>query len=472
MASIAPPKKANKIFFIAAFAIMLSMAFYQCYQTTHDLQWASDPDFDRDIGFVQGTLNGHYGADPNYKGEYLWYNPLLFSVEAMIAKASSLPLNIVVTRAGAYINILAPVCFFIMAISLFGFDVALAALLSFLFLASGNILGWGAATFTPWLYPVCFTQFLFYLNIILCYKAFSAEKYVWFVLLGTFIGISFLGHTAPALLIILIMISVQSQKILRSFKKKDYLLLRKYLVQGIVAFVFFIIAAMPLLYYVVGKYHLHLVNRATFEYTEGIFILSNFKAMIKANLSVSFVVACIGFIWFYKNFQHALIRRIILSWLIFSVLMYMYSTFVATMHNKFHIKLPGTVPSFHYFFYLKALQSLFFGLGFMFLIKKLIELVGSKMNQIRTDYISYIVVATVLVCSFIYFPFYKNRNDFVLLREQALAKQDQKDKIEVYHFILDNIPEDKVILCDKDPSIFPVMATARKMVSIAFTFSN
>jgi hypothetical protein len=477
MNALAPQKKANKLFFIAAFIIMLSMAFLQCYQTTHDLRWAPDPDFDRDIAFVRGTLEGNFGKDPNYAGEYIWYNPLLFSVESVIVKVTSLPPNVVAVRAGAYLNLLGPVAFFIMGLSLFGFEVALASLLSFLFFASGNIQSWGAATYSPRLYPVCFTQFLFYVNIVLCFKAFSAQKYFWFILLGASVGISFLGHAAPAIILILIMFSIQSQNIFNSLRQKDYSLLKKYILQGILAFAFFTIAAMPLIYYIVGKYHLHLITRATFEYTEGIFYLSNFKEMVKENLSVSFFISIIGLIWFYKNFRQQLIRKIIFSWLFISIFMYLYSTLVAVLDDKFHIHLPGTVPSFHYFFYLKALQSVFFGVGFIFLVFPVIkwaeDFIHKKKNIYRKkDYANIIFVMAVLICSCVYFPFYKNRGDFAIFREQAIIKENKKDEIGVHDYLLKNVSSDKVILCEKNPSIFPVMATARKMVSIAYTFSN
>lgn len=477
MFAFAPDNKLNKIFFIAASILLLTIAFYQCYKTTHDLNWAADPDFDRDISFARGTLQGHYGKDPNYKGEYLWYNPMLFSIEAAIAKTTSLPLNVVAVRTGTYLNILAPVAFFFMAFYLFGSEIGLAALLSFLFLASGNIQGWGSATYTPWLYPVCFAQFLFYINVMLCYKAFESDRNTWFVFLGISIGITFLSHSAPALLSILIIISLQSQKIFSLFKERKYALIRRYFFQGIITFVLFVIAAMPLLYYVFGRYHLHLINRATFEYTEGIFIWRNYKEMIKANLSVSFFVAVVGFVWFYRNFQQQLIRRIILSWLYFTIIMYIYSTLVSNIDGKYHIHLPGTVPSFHYFFYLKALQSIFFGFGFLFLINPVIsflknKLTGKKESGRRDNFGGIFFVVVVLICAFAYFPFYKNREDFVLLRQQAIEKENQTGKIEVYNYIIKNIPEDKVILCDIDPSIFPVMATARKMVAIRFTFSN
>ena len=132
------PQK-NRLAFITAMIIMLLIAFVQCYKTTYDLHWAADPDFDRDIAFVQGTLNGHFGMDPNYAGEYLWYNPLLFSIETLIVKVSGLPVYEVVTRAGAYLNLLGPIAFICMLVFLFDFRIAAVSLLKISLIMSKTV---------------------------------------------------------------------------------------------------------------------------------------------------------------------------------------------------------------------------------------------------------------------------------------------------------------------------------------------
>ncbi len=164
----------NKIYAVV-FGIMLAMAFYKCYQTTHDLNWAYDTDFDRDMAFIHGNLEGNFGKDPNYLGQWLWYNPLLFSIETVIVKVTGLPANVVVTRAGVYLNMLAPLAFLAMLLAFFDKKIALGGMLAFLFLSVGNIPGWCGATYSPWLYPVCFVQFIFYLNLIFFYKAYQPE---------------------------------------------------------------------------------------------------------------------------------------------------------------------------------------------------------------------------------------------------------------------------------------------------------
>src|ERR1700761_1136693 len=129
------PKKDNTKYLVACILMVLA-AFVQCYRTVHDLHWGSEPDFDRDIAYIRTTLNGHFGLDANYASQYMWYNPLLFLSETLIVKLTGLPINIVVARAGAFLNILGPVFFFLMVAKLFDYKAALAALLSFLFLAA------------------------------------------------------------------------------------------------------------------------------------------------------------------------------------------------------------------------------------------------------------------------------------------------------------------------------------------------
>jgi hypothetical protein len=463
--------------FAAGIFIMLFLAFAQGYKTTHDLDWPCDIDFDRDMSFIQGTLDGHFGKDPSYLGEYLWYSPLLFSIETVIVKTTGLPPNIVVTRAGIYLNYLAPVAFVIMVFMLFGFETAIASLLSFLFLASGNILGWGAATYSPWLYPVCFVQFLFYLNIIFLYKAVSTQRYIWFILLGSFAGLSFLGHVAPAVIIFLMTIMIQISTVFNAIRNGNQKIIKKYLFQSLILLVTFLIVASPILIVIYGRYRMHYINRAPFEYVGSIFTIKSFGELVKANINLALLVSLAGMYWFYKNFENLIIRNIISSWLLVCLFMYGYSTLIPLLHSRLHIFLPVTVPSFHYFFYLKALESVFFGIGLVWLLKstvrRLSKWITANSLENPVDGVCHIIwVTLILVFSLVYYPVYIRRNDFIDLRELALQKEADKPKLEVYYYLKDHISPDKVILCELGQSMFPVMASGRKMVSTTFTFSN
>jgi hypothetical protein len=467
----------NKIWQIVTISLLLSIAFLQCYKTTHDLKWAYDVDFDRDMSFVQGTLDGNYGKDPNITNEYLWYNPLLFLTETAIVKITGLPINIVLARGGTFLNLLGPLAFILMILNFFNLTTALAAIVSYLFLATGNLLGWSSATYSPWLYPATFMQFIFYINILLCYKALVLQKNSWFFLLGLSIGISFLGHTAPTVLILLILITIQFGNIIQAIKAKHYKSVNKYILQGIVAFIPFVLVSLPFLYFIIGKYNLNIVNRMSFEYFDYLFIPVNFWHLLKANLSITLILSINGFIAFYKNCKNIIVRKIFLNWFYISAALFIYTTLVPVIENKYKINLPGLVPSFHFFFYLKAIESVFFGYGFYIIITKVVNLIsgyiskqrGRLVSVISTDKILIVIILAIVV---LYLPKYTERRDFVYPRKGSIEKENNTDKIQVYDWIVKNISNEEVILCEPDDAIFPVMATGKKMVSINATFSN
>ena len=449
---------------------MILAAFIQCYKTVHDLHWAYEPDFDRDIAYIRSALDGHYGQDPNYAGQFMWYNPMLFIFEATIVKFTGMPINIVVARAGAFINLLSPVAFFFMAVKLFDLRVGLAALLSFLFLTSGNLPCWGAATYSPWLVSDTFSQFLFYISIYFCYKAFARQKIIWFIILGASLGLTFLGHSAPVFLIILIMISLQGQKVIKALKGKEYNAVGKYFFQGFLTVIPFIIVAFPFLYYVYGKYHFHFLNHAILECAPGIFARKDTLELLKLNVNFSLLIAIVGMVWFHYKFENIILKKIVWNWFFICLVMYVYESALPTVNGILHIYLPDTIPAFHYFFYLKALQSVFFGFGFVFLLLQLILWLNQKSLKIKIS--DYVIILAILFYALIYYPVYSKRADFSELREQAISKGNEKDKIEVYNFISKNVPLNNVLLCEHGLSLFPVMPTAIKMVSVETYFSN
>ncbi|HLZ86015.1 MAG TPA: hypothetical protein VKQ52_02190 [Puia sp.] len=464
-----PLQKGYKKFYIIGCSLLLLLAFIQCYSAASGIHWFFDPDYYRDMSCVQQNLYGNFGKDPNYLGAYLWYNPLLTSLETLIVKITGLPLNLAFAKAGIYLNLLAPVTFTLMLATLFDWRIAAAGLLSYLFLSSGNHYTFDAATYSPWLYPGSFTQSIFYLNIIFCYKAFTTQKYPCFLALGAMLGISFLGHTAPTLLIILILVILQTGNLIKSFREKDYAAVRRYIGQGAIVAGLFIVFAMPLLYYIVGKYRLHFINRMPFEFVEPLFIFRNLPTLLRMNFSIAALIALTGVVWAVFNIKQPVIRKIIFAWPLLAIFLFVYSTVVSSLDRNYNIHLPGTVPAFHYFFYLKAAQSVFYGFGLVFLL----QLLFAKLRSLqvpRTREAFFII--TILLCAIVYFPFYRNRQDFVFYRTRNLQMDKDTDRISTYNYILKNVPSDKVILCEENTSIFPVMATARKMVSSGITYSN
>src|SRR5512135_1489763 len=115
------------------FAALLSVAFAYGVATTGSLYWPADSDLARDSAQAMTVYDGDLLGDPQYVGEMLWYNPLTPSLVALIAKVSNQPLPLIYTRAGAYLNLLVPILFYVLVAVLLDQWKALAATAAFLF---------------------------------------------------------------------------------------------------------------------------------------------------------------------------------------------------------------------------------------------------------------------------------------------------------------------------------------------------
>ena len=246
-----------------------------------------------------------------------------------------------------------------------------------------------------------------------------------------------------------------------------------YFLQGAVTVIPFIIFAFPMLYYVYGKYHLHFVNRIILECAPGIFARKETFTLLKLNVTFSLIISIIGFVWFYRNFKNTVLRKLIWCWLGVTLVMYVYESAVPTVDKIIHHNLPDTIPAFHYFFYFKALQCVFFGFGFIYLFNLLVHWLSKRTKkEFSPKFTSNFFVFAVLLYMLAYLPVYCNRWDFSDLRQEALNKEKQTDNIEVYNYIVKNVPLDNVLLCPHGLSLFPVMPTGIKMVSVETYFSN
>jgi hypothetical protein len=185
-------------------AVLLAclVAFWHGWRATRDLAWPPDFDLYRDISIAQTMLDGGGMADPAYPGERLWYNPLVPGVVAGISWLSGWPAPVVYARVGPYLNLLAPLCFYLMVAYLFKDRlIALTSTLAFLFVTCQYPASRACATYSPWLFTANFTQAGFFLTLALYERGLRDGRRRGFLLVGLMLGLTFLGHTAPALIL-------------------------------------------------------------------------------------------------------------------------------------------------------------------------------------------------------------------------------------------------------------------------------
>jgi MFS family permease len=182
-------------------AAFILAALVVALRTTRDLESPHDPDHFRDIAQAQAVLDGHPLSDPYYRGEWAWYNPLLAWTIALGAGASGTTVERFHVRSGPWLNLFGPIAFYVLAVRLAGRRAALGGLAIYLFFLCGNEHSWASATYSPWLFAGNFSQGIFFSTALALLWAQKCPTPLRALAVGALIGVAFLAHTAPALIL-------------------------------------------------------------------------------------------------------------------------------------------------------------------------------------------------------------------------------------------------------------------------------
>ncbi len=428
---------------IAFLAVIITTAFVMGLKTTKSLEWPGDSDNYRDIASAQTIADGELTSDNNYLNEKLWYNPLIPGLIASLNEITGVPIPKLYAQAGTYLNLLAPISFAVMVWILFGKRVAVLATIAFLFLINDHFRSLSLASYTPWLFPVTFMQSFFYLLIALFVYILKNQKgNRFYFLLGSFTGITFLGHVAPALLFAFIVTFILALEF-RKTRSSEIL-------KRIGIFVFSsILLALPLIYFVAFVYQFKTLNYAPNTWL-GSFNISN---LIAENVNIALLIAAIGLVTLPQN---KISKRILGLWIIGAAVFLIYSLVVTYLTRKQIAYLPALVPWFHFYFYLKAAEIVLFGYGLL----KLCELL----------FVEPVVILSAVTVML--FPAFMNRPDFMEDRKSALLNAQRFREIAAYHWIREHTQPRDVFLGSDYHSLFVINPAGRKTVCTKKEFSN
>lgn len=442
--------------------VIIGTAFVIGLNTTKSLEWPEDSDQYRDIASAQTIADGDLTADNTYAGKKLWYNPLVPALIASLNKITGIPIPTLYTRSGTYLNLLAPITFAILVWVLFRRRTAIIATIAFLFLINAHLSSLTLATYSPWLFPVTFMQSFFYLLITLFFYIQKTYKGIRsYFLLGALTGITFLGHLAPTLLftfIVTVMLSLdfkstRSREIIKNF--------------GAFAFTA-ILFALPLIYFLVFVYRLQIVNYAPSTWL-GDF---NPSKLIAENLNLPLLIAAVGFISLYRDKISHLTKRIMTLWILGGSVFLIYSLVVTYLARKQIIFLPAFVPWFHFYFYLKAAETVLFGYGFMKLFELLFALCKRVFNSPKFLEFDFEPIVLVTAVTVMLFPLYLNRIDFIPARKYAIERGKKSEELAAYQWIRKHTKKNDVFLATDYHSLFVINPAGRKTVCTKKEFSN
>lgn len=468
------------------FAVLLAVAFAVGLRTTHDLDFPGTDwegvgiDLYRDISSAQTMIDEGYGPDPTYRGERTWYNPLTPALSAVASAVTGAPVPRVAARLGAYVNLLGPIAFFLLCAALFDRWTALFAGAGFLFLVPGALPSWISATYSPWLMPVNFVQAWFYFTLLAFHRARRDGRLVAFLLPGVLWGVTFLGHTAPALVIggmALLWIGHTWWRARRGATGAANVSAVAQRV-GLMMLVALVVSA-PMVAIIVGHYGLRIQNPDPSAYSEPL-LVRQLPTLVRLHLTIPTAIALFGFFLLLKQRSHRAARRLVLAWMVAAGGFLAYS-YVRLALKAAGVTLPSIVPSFHFFFYLKAAAALLFGLGVMGLARVLAARIGARRGAAagspelaRTRLLRVRAVATGLLVLLlaVQAPAYLARRDFGASRQDAQRTAAMTDEVRAYTWLRDHLTAaDTVLASDADGATI-VCPSGAKVVAIFTGFSN
>ena len=82
---------------------------------TAGLAWPHDADLYRNMAQAQTMVDGDWFADPFYRGEKAWYNPLTPAVIAVLHRITGIAIPRLYAQAGAVFNLAVPAAFYVLA---------------------------------------------------------------------------------------------------------------------------------------------------------------------------------------------------------------------------------------------------------------------------------------------------------------------------------------------------------------------
>ena len=188
---------------LAAVAFALAACALHGALTTRGIVATPDQDAMRDMGFAQALLDGNWFGDPSYAGAIRYYPPLLPILAAAAAALSGArDLAAFWVAIGPWVNLAAPLAFFLMARRLLGGAGAGAvACLVFVFWNGAASTSWLSGGYSPWFYGPGIAQILFFLAMLLIHARAAAGRLRDAALVGAAIGLTFLAHIIPAVIL-------------------------------------------------------------------------------------------------------------------------------------------------------------------------------------------------------------------------------------------------------------------------------
>ena len=474
--------------FLIAVAALCMWALLQAIRTSNTCQWPAEWDTLRDMGMAQTLLDGNYPKDPILSGKTLWYNPLTGALLAASSRVLQLPLHQTSIALGPYVNLLAPLGIVVLLAFFFGRAAALAGLCMVLFAKDPQTPFWVNASYSPWLLAPLYSLGLFFLTLVAYYHALSRRSLAWHGVAGLLLGITFMAHTAPAMVIGGVIVATTSletgllwhrqRQQRRAGATDSQQPLWRIPAQVLVLLMIAFVVSLPFTWSILWHYQFKVHNPFPSLFAADYVSLAQLPDRLRDTVNWKNLFALTGIMVLVRRFRRDSAARFILCWLIVAI------AFVTQHYLWQYLLTRGTVltsfvPGHHAAIHLSAVRAVLFAVGLtasgIAVIRLLQRLSGLALQQQNMQLLDQIaaVIAVALAGTALYMAHpLTTRVDF-MTPDRALYHQFHEQGIPMYQWILENTEPNAVFLCDEESiGMTVVMPAGRKLVSAMLLYSN
>ena len=467
-----------------AIALALSIALttwalYKAFICAAGMEWPFIIDSWRDMGIAQGMLDGTYPQDPNVYEATLWYNPLVGGCTAAVAWVTGDSVGATHCAVGPWLNLVIPLgLFFFLRLGLGAWQAAAGILL--LMASSAAVVQPGywpwLVTYTPWAWAPHVGVGLLFVTMGFYVLELRRPRLWTQSLVGIAWGLTFMAHTAPAVVFGCTFLVVSAWDLLapggganpRTFRQWS----RDVLIPMGVAFV----VSLPYSYSILWNYQFRMASEASMDYVASGAELAKLGDMLRLLIHwrTVFAVAGVGALWQLRKRRPG--ARIALAWTGVSVLLAV--AFYVNQWTRAHweIGIPLLVPGHHFIINLGALGYVLTAAGIIAVcgwaargVLWLLPEGGARWWQgairllVPTAVLGALTAALMPVAQGLtYHP----------LRDFGWHMDDLHAHKACTNWIVAHCPPESVFLCDAEFSLRFVMPAGRKPVYSLPLFTN
>ena len=395
---------------------------------TSGLTAPHDWDHFRDIALAQTVRDGAPLSDQYYRDEWVWYNPLLPWTLALGSAITGTSVEVFHVRAGPWLNLLGPLAFYLLAVRWIGRSAAFIAVAVYLFFAVGDGPGWAYATYSPWLYSNDFAEGIFFTAALALQAASDKPTLTRAGCAGALIGLTFLAHTAPALILVIVACA--------AFARRWPMLLTT----GAAAFV----VASPFLYTIGLQYHFRVVNTTPLSWVwEGVLTPDTLPQFLKDN-AILIGLAAFGAV--------ISTSRLLLVWLAASAALLLYAVWSTT----------PVIPAFHFWKWATAAMALLSGTTLAWLCSAAPARPWAAVRETppSRSAVNLIAISLTVAAVLWHWPVYVSRSDFSPERTHW-----SRDHVDAVKFLREATGPNDVVLGDTGAVLTIIGPAGRKTVA-------